>query len=67
MQAPEQERDAPHQIEKNEASHGFPVNKFGSKGQAIGNYRWINSFISADWSKFGRRKIWFEATLTAGR
>jgi hypothetical protein len=37
MQAPEQKRDAPHQIEKNEASNGFPVNKFGSKGQAVGN------------------------------
>jgi hypothetical protein len=46
MKAPEQKRDTTHQIEKNEASHEFPVNELESTGQAIGKRRRINLFIS---------------------
>jgi hypothetical protein len=45
MQAPQQQRHATHQVEKNHASHQRSLFEFESKAQAIAKRQRINAFI----------------------
>ena len=45
VQAPQQQRHAAHQVEKNHASHDRPLRELSSNDQAIGKRRRINPFV----------------------
>ena len=63
VQAPQQQRHAAHQVEKNHASHDRPLPKFESKDQAIAKRRRINPLLF----RRGARKCDVAATVDVRR
>jgi hypothetical protein len=68
MQAPEQKRDAAHQIEKNEASHGFPCQRMSVEGSGYRHLP-VDQILLFRHAETNLTGEWFEpeAMLTAVR